>query len=131
MSKRLALESLELKILEALWERAAASTARQLQPALTELTHATLVATLNQLYRKQLLRRSRLDSGFSYEPCYSRNELHRRIVFEMITDLLAKPAETTAPSTPLSGVRHPSAECLDEFEALVRAERLWLRLEDI
>ena len=121
---------LELKVLEVLWRRSRASTVRQVLPAFPQLAYTTLMTTLDRLYRKGVLRRSRLGRAFGYVPRCSRDELFGRMVSGRVTELLAASADTTVLlSTLVEAVGHADAELLDELEALVRAERARLKEE--
>ena len=126
----LELGPLELKVLEVLWRRSRASTVRQVLPSFPQLAYTTLMTTLDRLYRKGVLRRSRLGRAFGYVPRCSRDELFGRMVSGRVTELLAASADTTVLlSTLVEAVGHADAELLDELEALVRAERARLKEE--
>lgn len=121
---------LELKVLEVLWRRSRASTVRQVLPAFPQLAYTTLMTTLDRLYRKGVLRRSRLGRAFGYVPRCSRDELFGRMVCGRVTELLAASGDTTVLlSTLVEAVGHADAQLLDELEALVRAERARLKDE--
>lgn len=126
----LELGPLELKVLEVLWRRSRASTVRQVLPSFPQLAYTTLMTTLDRLYRKGVLRRSRLGRAFGYVPRCSRDELFGRMVSGRVTELLAASADTTVLlSTLVEAVGHADAQLLDELEALVRAERARLKEE--
>ena len=131
VGERLELGPLELKVLEVLWGRKRAWTVRHVQPSFPQLAYTTLMTTLDRLYRKGVLRRFRLGRAFGYEPRCSRDELFGQMVSGQVTDLLAGCGDSTALlSTLVEAVRDADAELLDELEALVRAERARLKLED-
>jgi predicted transcriptional regulator len=128
---RLELGPLELKVLDVLWERKRASTVRSVQPSFPQLAYTTLMTTLDRLYRKGLLRRSRLGRAFGYVPRCSRDEFFGQMVSGHVTDLLASCGDSTVLlSTLVEAVGHADAELLDELEAIVRAERTRLKWED-
>jgi predicted transcriptional regulator len=128
---RLELGPLELKVLDVLWERKRASTVRSVQPSFPQLAYTTLMTTLDRLYRKGLLRRSRLGRAFGYVPRCSRDEFFGQMVSGHVADLLASCGDSTVLlSTLVEAVGHADAELLDELEAIVRAERARLKWED-
>jgi predicted transcriptional regulator len=89
------------------------------------------MTTLDRLYRKGLLRRSRLGRAFGYVPRCSRDEFFGQMVSGHVTDLLASCGDSTVLlSTLVEAVGHADAELLDELEAIVRAERTRLKWED-
>lgn len=131
MGDRLELGPLELKVLDVLWERKRASTVRSVQPSFPQLAYTTLMTTLDRLYRKGLLRRSRLGRAFGYVPRCSRDEFFGQMVSGHVADLLASCGDSTVLlSTLVEAVGHADAELLDELEAIVRAERARLKWED-
>lgn len=128
MGERLELGPLELKVLEVLWGRKRASTVRHIQPSFPQLAYTTLMTTLDRLYRKGVLRRSRLGRAFGYVPRCSREELFGQMVSGQVAELLADCGDSTVLlSTLVAAVGHTDAQLLDELEALVRAERARLK----
>lgn len=63
---------LEWRVLDALWRRAAPGTVRDLQPDFAEIAYTTLMTTLDRLYRKGILARTKAGRAFVYEPLQSR-----------------------------------------------------------
>ncbi|HEV2472637.1 MAG TPA: BlaI/MecI/CopY family transcriptional regulator [Chthonomonadales bacterium] len=121
---------LELKVLEALWQRKGSSTVRQLRPVFPRLAYTTLMTTLDRLYKKGLLRRSQLGLAFGYEPLCSHREVLGQMAFSGVTDLLSLPGNNRALlSTLVQAVGRVDAELLNELEALVHAERMRLELK--
>jgi predicted transcriptional regulator len=107
-SKRVApLESvfgpLEMRVLEVLWSRATAACVRDLQPAFPGIAYTTLMTTLDRLFRKGALSRSKSGRAFFYTPTSSRHQL----ILSMFVDTLEQHDDSL----------------LDELEQLVRARR--------
>ena len=94
---------LEIRVLDALWTRAGAACVRDLHPEFSGIAYTTLMTTLDRLFRKGTLSRSKSGRAFYYTPIASRHEL----ILSMFVDTL----------------EHNDAALLDELEALVRARR--------
>jgi hypothetical protein len=62
-----ALGPLEARVLEAVWGQGRALTVREVQGRFPDLAYTTLMTTLDRLYRKRLLLRSRRGRAFAYE----------------------------------------------------------------
>lgn len=128
---RFGLGPLETKVLELLWRQPHAVTVRHVTLAFAGLAYTTLMTTLDRLYRKGLLLRRRRGRAFAYEPRCSPDELLGELVSGHVADLLgASGASTTILSTLVRTVGRTDAALLDELDALVRAERVRLKVTD-
>jgi predicted transcriptional regulator len=94
---------LEIRVLEALWSRNGAACVRDLQPEFPGVAYTTLMTTLDRLFRKGTLSRSKSGRAFYYTPNASRHQL----ILSMFVDTLD----------------HHDEALLDELEALVRTRR--------
>jgi predicted transcriptional regulator len=94
---------LEMRVLEVLWSRGGAACVRDLQPEFPGIAYTTLMTTLDRLFRKGTLSRSKSGRAFYYSPAASRHQL----ILSMFVDTLEQ---------------HDDA-LLDELEQLVRARR--------
>jgi predicted transcriptional regulator len=94
---------LEIRVLDALWAHSGAACVRDLQPEFPGVAYTTLMTTLDRLFRKGTLSRSKSGRAFYYTPNASR----RQLILSMFVDTL----------------EHQDAALLDELEALVRARR--------
>jgi predicted transcriptional regulator len=94
---------LEIRVLDALWARARAACVRDLQPEFPGVAYTTLMTTLDRLFRKGTLSRSKSGRAFYYTPNASRHQL----ILSMFVDTLEQHDEAL----------------LDELEALVRTRR--------
>ena len=122
---------LEAKLLEHLWDEARAVTVRDVHPGFPDLAYTTLMTTLDRLYRKGLLVRLRSGRAFAYEPRCSRNELLGELTSGHVTNLLGANGSSTAIlSTLVNAVGRKDAALLDELDALVKAERARLQVEE-
>lgn len=86
------------------------------------LAYTTLMTTLDRLYRKGLLARSRAGVAYVYRPAMSREEYHRRLVAAAVGGLVASSAEPA-----LAAFVDVAAEIdednLTRLEQLIRARR--------
>ena len=121
---------LERRLLELLWAQARAATVSDIRRALPELAYTTIMTTLDRLYRKGLLQREKDGRAFAYAPRYTRHELLSELISEHIADLLgAAEGGNALLSTLVRTVGHTDAALLDDLDALVRAERVRLRMK--
>jgi predicted transcriptional regulator len=108
--------------------RGRAATVRALQLACPELAYTTVMTTLERLYRKRLLLRSREGRAFVYEPRCTRDELLSELLSGHVIELLgASQRSDVILSTLVRAVRQTDLALLDQLEALVQAERLRLK----
>ena len=122
---------LETRLLELLWEQQDALTVQQVRLSVPQLAYTTLMTTLDRMFRKGVLTRSRRGRAFAYQPRCSRFALIEEMVSGQINDLLAAPGAGTAVlSTLINTVSRRDVTLLDELDALVQAERARLGLED-
>jgi predicted transcriptional regulator len=120
---------LEVKVLDALWQRNLASCVKDLMPAMPGVAYTTLMTTLDRLFRKGVLLRQKSGRAFFYTP--------KRSAQELVGDLASSTFDTLLP-----GGDHASARpilsmfvetvgrdeaLLDELEKLVRERRAELK----
>jgi predicted transcriptional regulator len=121
---------LETRLLDLLWGQVRPATVSDIRRALPELAYTTIMTTLDRLYRKGLLQRQKEGRAFAYAPRYTRHELLSELISGHIADLLgAAEGGTALLSTLVRTVGRTDAALLDELDALVRAERVRLRLK--
>jgi len=116
---------LEWRVLETLWARADAASVRDLQPDFSEIAYTTLMTTLDRLYRKGVLERTKLGRAFFYLPRLTRQEFESARVADALT--VALEGNRTDLGSLLSffvqAVGDKDHDLLDELETLVRARR--------
>lgn len=116
---------LERRVLDALWQRAAPATVRDLQPVFPDIAYTTLMTTMDRLHRKQVLSRTKDGRAFVYAPLESREAFDSG---RATRALLAAVERGGASATPVLSCfvdalgKHDEA-LLAELEALVRARR--------
>src|SRR5271168_268490 len=79
---------LELAVLEALWSRSESLSVRGLQKDFPDVAYTTLMTTLDRLYKKKALRRSKRGRAYFYEACLTREEVQSRLASDVFTALL-------------------------------------------
>jgi predicted transcriptional regulator len=120
---------LEIRVLEALWARRAASCVRDLQADFPGVAYTTLMTTLDRLFRKGTLARSKNGRAFYYTPKATRDELVSGLAESTFKTLLPGSASAMRPilSMFVDTVGEQDEAMLDELEALVRERRQELK----
>lgn len=120
---------LEIRVLEALWTRPAAACVRDLQPDFPGVAYTTLMTTLDRLFRKGALTRTKSGRAFYYTPAATHDEMMSALAGSTFKTLL--PSDTSAMRPILSmfvdTVGRQDEALLDELEALVRERRQELK----
>lgn len=116
---------LELRVLEALWERGRPACVRDIQPAFPGVAYTTLMTTLDRLFRKGTLKRDKDGRAFYYSPRGSQDQLIAQLAESTFATLLPGDAASARPimSMFVDTVGERDHALLDELEALVRARR--------
>jgi predicted transcriptional regulator len=120
---------LEIRVLEALWTRPAAACVRDLQPAFPGVAYTTLMTTLDRLFRKGALTRSKSGRAFYYTPAATHDEMMSALAGSTFKTLLPSDASAMRPilSMFVDTVGRQDEALLDELEALVRERRQELK----
>jgi predicted transcriptional regulator len=74
----------EREVLEVLWIEGSATVQQVAKGLTTALAYTTVMTTLDRLYKKGLLLRSKRDRAFVYKPALSKNEMERGRASEML-----------------------------------------------
>lgn len=116
---------LELRVLEALWERGAPATVRQLLPMVGDVAYTTVMTTLDRLYRKEYLARESRGRAFAYRPLCTRDELTSSLASRALTMLLPSDPGAARPwiSMFVDDVGRMDAALLDELEKEIQRKR--------
>ena len=120
---------LEIRVLEALWARQTAACVRDLQPEFPGVAYTTLMTTLDRLFRKGTLARSKSGRAFYYAPKATHDEMMSALAGSTLKTLLPDNATAMRPILSMfvdTVGRHDEA-MLDELEALVRERRQELK----
>lgn len=116
---------LELRVLNALWERGTPACVRDIQPEFPGVAYTTLMTTLDRLFRKGTLKREKNGRAFYYRPNGSQQQLISQLAGSTFATLLPGDAASVRPimSMFVDTVGERDHALLDELEALVRARR--------
>lgn len=120
---------LEIRVLESLWSRSTPSCVRDIQPDFPGVAYTTLMTTLDRLYRKGTLQRSKLGRAFYYRPKSSQQGLISELAGSTFANLLPTDAASLRPIMSLfvDTVGERDEELLEELETLVKARRQELK----
>ena len=116
---------LEWKVLETLWQAAGEASVRDLQPQFPDIAYTTLMTTLDRLFRKGVLSRTKQGRAFFYSPRLSKPEFESARVASALRVALTSDSAAVGPlmSYFVEAVSNRDRDLLDELEALVRARR--------
>ncbi len=116
---------LELRVLNALWERGAPACVRDLRPGFPGVAYTTLMTTLDRLFRKDTLQREKTGRAFYYSPKGSPEQLISQLAGTTFATLIPGDAASVRPimSMFVDTVGERDQALLDELEELVRARR--------
>jgi predicted transcriptional regulator len=117
--------TLELRVLEALWDTTGAQSVRDLQPRFAGVAYTTLMTTLDRLHRKGVLDREKAGRAFVYRARYSREVLRARLASEALHAVFGDRAADLKPilSFFVETVSRADRESLDALERLIAERR--------
>src|SRR5262245_61105486 len=120
---------LEVRVLNALWERHSPACVRDLQPQFPGVAYTTLMTTMDRLFRKGTLAREKSGRAFFYRPKSTQQELISELAGSTFATLLPGDSAFARPilSMFVDTVGNRDEALLDELEELVRARRDELR----
>ena len=123
-----ALGSLERRVMEVVWERGAVSV-RDVHARLNGLAYTTVMTTMDRLFKKGMLERSKQGRAFLYSAIASREEIGQAVAADIVDGLLHESPGSAQPllSSLVDVVSARDRQLLDELERLVRDKRRRLR----
>lgn len=116
--------------MEILWTHGE-SHVRDVIPKLSRpLAYTTVMTTLDRLYKKGLLDRSKSERAFRYSPRLSRQEWERKRAGDLVADFLAGPQTSSELliSCLVEAVGRQDETLLDDLERKIQMRRKELRL---
>jgi predicted transcriptional regulator len=114
--------ALELRVLEAVWRRSAASV-RDVCEDFPAAAYTTLMTTMERLHKKGVLERRKRGRAFIYRAVHSRPELESGLITRAIQPLLSGDSAHPVLSCFVDEVSRQDERLLDELERLVREKR--------
>jgi predicted transcriptional regulator len=117
--------ALEIRVLEALWERSRPQSVRDLQPAFVGVAYTTLMTTLDRLHRKGVLDREKCGRAFVYRVHKTREALLSGLAGEALGAVFGARARELEPilSFFVETVSREDRESLAALERLVEERR--------
>jgi predicted transcriptional regulator len=121
---------LELQVLSVLRRRGSATVHEVIKYGDLRREYNTVMTTLGQLYRKQLVMRTKVphSRAFRYIPCHTQAELEREVISKIVRRLLDV-RSTTSLSYLVEAISEHDAGLLDDLQRLVNEKRQKLRGE--
>jgi predicted transcriptional regulator len=121
---------LELQVLSVLRRRGSATVHEVIKYGDLRREYNTVMTTLGQLYRKQLVSRTKVphSRAFRYIPCHTQAELEREVISKIVRRLLDV-RSTTSLSYLVEAISEHDAGLLDDLQRLVNEKRQKLRGE--
>jgi predicted transcriptional regulator len=123
------LGSLERRVLEIVWDSGEV-TVRDVHARLEgQVAYTTVMTTLDRLFKKGLLARSKRARAFAYSAVATREELDAIVASDVVSGLLSNDWSAPIPflSNLVDEVGRRDRALLDELERLVRTKRRELR----
>jgi predicted transcriptional regulator len=115
---------LELAVLEVMWRSSEALSVKALQKDFPEVAYTTLMTTLDRLYKKKALERSKRGRAFFYEARLTREEVQSDMASIVFTHLLGGDVGARVVlSSFVEAVSQRDELLLDELEDLLRQRR--------
>jgi predicted transcriptional regulator len=122
---RAAFGHLEREVMEIVWRHEAVNV-RNVQEALSRsIAYTTVMTTLDRLFKKGFVSRTREGRAFRYTALYSREQVEASVAAGLLTGFLHGGSSAARPllSNLVDAVAEENAGLLDELEALVREKR--------
>jgi predicted transcriptional regulator len=122
---RAAFGHLERDVMDVLW-RSEAVNVRDVQQRLPRsVAYTTVMTTLDRLFKKGFVDRTREGRAFRYTAVYSREQVEARVAAGLVSGFLHEGSGAARPllSNLVDAVAEEDAGLLDELEELVREKR--------
>ena len=122
---RATLGNLEREVMEVVWQ-AGPTTVREVQGELPRpVAYTTVMTTLDRLFKKGFVSRTRAGRAFVYEPLRTREQTEAAVAQGMILGLFAGPSAMPILSNLVDvvGSQDGGADLLDALEEMVRDKR--------
>jgi len=118
----------ELTVMEMLWERGRANVHDVVNWLDRPLAYNTVMTTLDRLYKKGLLARTKQERAYFYAPRLSRLEWQQKQAESLVSGFLAGPRDAgeLLVSCLVDAVGEFDAGLLDELEA-----RIWVKRQEL
>jgi predicted transcriptional regulator len=117
--------TLELRVLDALWQVGGAASVRDLAPLFDGVAYTTLMTTMDRLHRKGVLLRDKAGRRFAYQPKSSREALLASLAGDAVAAILGPKGDDLRPMVSffVDAVQREDRDVLDALDALVKERR--------
>ncbi len=125
---------LERAVLEVLWQYRDAVSVRELHPHFADrIAYTTLMTTLDRLYKKGILHRSKEGRAFLYATRVTASEYRRGFAQRVLDQLIGRESDGVAPllACIVDTVSDHDREYLDELDRLIQQKRQTLDRPDL
>ena len=116
---------LETEVMETLWDKGSGRVQEVVAALGRPLAYTTVMTTLDRLFKKGLLTRTKQDRAYLYSVCLSRQDWERRRASDLVGGFLSAtgPSRELLLSCFLEAVGEHDAVLLDELEREIRRRR--------
>jgi len=125
VSQSLVLGPLEQSVMEVVWQIGSCSVRDVVRHLDRELAYTTVMTTMDRLYKKGLLDRSKCDRAFLYSAHVSKDRWERQRTDDLLAGFLAgtQPSREMLLSCLVDAVGEHDPDLLDELEAKIQSKR--------
>lgn len=124
-SQSFALGPLEHSVMQVVWRIGSCSVRDVVQHLDRDLAYTTVMTTMDRLYKKGLLNRSKCDRAFLYSAHVSKDRWERQRTDDLLAGFLAgtHPSREMLLSCLVDAVGEHDPDLLDELEAKIQSKR--------
>jgi predicted transcriptional regulator len=124
-TQSLALGPLELSVMEVVWQTGTCNVRDVVQQLNRELAYTTIMTTMDRLYKKGLLDRTKCERAFYYSARIAKNEWERQRTDDLLAGFLAgtQPSREMLISCLVDAVGEHDPNLLDHLEAKIQSKR--------
>jgi predicted transcriptional regulator len=125
MSQSCVLGPLELSVMEVVWQIGSCSVRDVVQLLDRDLAYTTVMTTMDRLFKKHLLDRSKCDRAFLYSARISKGVWERQRTDDLLAGFLSgtQPSREMLLSCLVDAVGEHDPNLLDELEAKIQSKR--------
>jgi len=124
-TQSLALGPLELSVMEVVWQTGSCNVRDVVQQLDRDLAYTTVMTTMDRLYKKGLLGRTKCDRAFLYSARIAKSDWERQRTDDLLAGFLAgtQPSREMLISCLVDAVGEHDPELLDQLEAKIQSKR--------
>lgn len=124
-AQSLALGPLELSVMEVVWRVGACNVRDVVQQLDRALAYTTVMTTMDRLYKKGLLDRSKCERAFLYSPRITKGHWERQRTDDLLAGFLSgtQPARELLISCLVDAVGKHDPDLLDQLQAKIQSKR--------